>query len=82
MIIKHPVATEKGIRAIESENTLVFTVDNRADKATIKKEIERVLGVKIERINTHHTADGTKRAHVRLAANTPAIDVATKLGLM
>jgi large subunit ribosomal protein L23Ae len=81
-IIKHPLATEKGIRAIESENKLVFVVDSKAKKAEIKEEVERLLNAKVIAINTYNGPDGEKRAYVRFSNATPAIDIATKLGLM
>lgn len=82
MIIKHPVSTEKSIKLIESENKLVFTVDPHADKPAIKREIEALFNAKVDTINTVTTPDAKKRAIVRFAPETPAIDIATKLGLM
>ena len=81
MTILYPLATEKGIRAIEAENKLVFVVDSRANKKEIKEAIEKLLKVKVNAVNTHH-ANGEKRAYVRFSNETPAIDIATKLGLM
>jgi large subunit ribosomal protein L23 len=80
MIIKHPLATEKSIRGIETENKLTFVVDHKATKAEIKAELERMLSAKIITINTHNGADGEKYAYVRFA--TSAVDIATRLGLM
>ncbi len=82
MIIKYPRATEKGIRMIDAENKLVFAVDRKATKPAIKKEIEEFFNVKVEKVNTLIGPDGEKRAYVRLSPETPAIDLATKLGLM
>jgi len=82
MIILHPVATEKAIRMIESENKLAFVVDRNATKATVAKEIERLFSVKVVGVNLFTGPDGKKRAYVRLAPENPAIDLATKLGLM
>lgn len=79
-IIKHPLATEKSIRQIESENKLIFVVDSKANKTEIKTELERLLGAKVITVNTFNGPDGEKRAYVRFA--TPAIDIATRLGLM
>ncbi len=39
-IIKYPLATEKSIRLMESENKLIFVVDKKATKSDIKKAIE------------------------------------------
>ena len=81
-IIKHPLATEKSIRGIETENKLVFVVDSKAKKLEIKAEIERLLNAKVIDVNTHNGPDGKKRAIVRFSNATPAIDIATRLGLM
>jgi ribosomal protein L23 len=81
-IIKHPLATEKSIRSIESENKLVFVVDKKAKKAEIKAEVERLLNAKVVDVNVFHGPDGEKRAYVRFGPQSPAIDIATKLGLM
>ena len=82
MIIKHPISTEKTIKIIESENKLVFVVEPNATKSEIKEELEQVFQAKVTRINTLRTAGGEKRAIVRFDESTPAINIATKLGLM
>jgi len=81
-MIKYPIATEKAVRYIDAENKLVFAVDKRATKQEIKKAIEETLNVKVQKINTLNDAKGMKRAYVQFSPATPAIDVATKLGLM
>ena len=82
MIIKHPLSTEKAMRLLESENKLLLVVDRKALKKDIKEELSRLFNVKVVSINTFITPSGEKRAYVKLADDTPAIDVATKLGLM
>jgi len=81
-VLKYPVATEKAIRSIESDNTVTFIVDRRATKNAIKKEFETKFKVKIHDIRTLITTDGTKKALIRLGKETPAIDIATQLGMM
>ncbi len=81
-LIKYPLATEKSIRLMESENKLIFVVDKSATRQTIKSEIERLFGVKVDKVNTLNAPDNTKRAYVKFNQETPAIDIATKLGLM
>ncbi len=82
MIVKRAVSTEKSIKTIETENKLVFVVDRKANKTAIKKEIEALFNAKVEKVNTITTPKAEKRAIVRFKPETPAIDVATKLGLM
>ena len=80
-MIKYPLATEKSIRMMESENKLIFIVDIKDTKQEIKKEIEAAFKAKVASVNT--TINGNKkRAYVKFTQDTPAIDIATKLGLM
>ena len=81
-IIKHPLSTEKSIRLMESENKLVFIVDRKAKKADIKKAIEEMFKVKVAEVNTFVNNKGVKKAYVRFSMESPAIDIATQLGLM
>ncbi len=81
-IVKYPLSTEKSIRMMESENKLTFIVDKKATKAEIKKEIEETFKVRVEKVNTTITHQGIKKAFVRLSMDTPAIDIATQLGLI
>lgn len=81
-IIRHPISTEKSIRLIESENKLIFAVDNHATKQQVKQAIEKMFNASVEQVNTFRSAKGEKRAYVKFSRKTPAIDVATTLGLM
>ncbi len=81
-IIKYPLATEKSIRLMESENKLLFVVDKKAKKHDVKKAIEEIFKVRVVNVNLFNSIDGTKRAYVKFRAETPAIDIATQLGIM
>ena len=81
-VIKHPLATEKSIRLMESENKLVFVVDKSATKPQIAKAIEEVFKAKVRSVNIHTTIKAQKRAYVCFAKETPAIDIATDLGVL
>ena len=81
-IIKYPLSTEKSIRLMESENKLIFVVSNKTTKKEIKKAVEEMFKVKIDKVNTFVNADGEKRAYVKFSPKNPAIDIATQLGLM
>ncbi len=80
--IKHPLSTEKAIRLMESENKLLFVVDRKANRRDIKEAIEKMFKAKVDKVNTLIGPDGKKRAYVKFSAETPAIDIATQLGLM
>lgn len=81
-VIKYPLSTEKSIRLMESENKLIFIVDRKAKKQEIKEELEKLFKVKIVKVNTLISPKGLKKAYVSFSDETPAIDLATKLGLM
>ena len=81
-IIKYPVSTEKAVRLMESDNKLIFVVDRKSNKQEIKKALEELFKIKITKINTLITFKGEKRAIVKLSLETPAIDIATQLGMM
>lgn len=81
-IIKNPLATEKSIRLMESENKLIFTVHKKATKIEIKQAIEQLFKAKVIAVNTMITPQGEKRAYIKFNKATPAIDIATQMGLM
>jgi len=66
---------------MESENTLVFSVARTAKKPEIKEAIEKMFKAKVLRVNTHIKGN-EKRAYIKFSMETPAIDIATNLGLM
>lgn len=76
-----PVATEKAIMAIETENILQFETEREQKKENIKKEIESLFNVKVEKIRTL-IRKNKKHIYVKLKKDFPAIDIATKIGMM
>jgi len=80
-VIKYPLSTEKSVRLMESENKLIFTVNRSATKKDVKKAIEEMFKVKVLKVNLAINGN-EKKAYVKLSDDTPAIDIATQLGLM
>ena len=80
MIFK-PITTEKAVKLIEIENTLITEVDRRKNKEEIKKDFEKTFNVKVEKVRTL-TRENKKLAYIRLDKKNLAIDLATKLGMM
>jgi large subunit ribosomal protein L23 len=80
-VLLKPITTEKAIRAIELENKIMFIVDRRATKAEIIKDIKDKFKVKVSKVNVH-LRKNEKIAIIKLKADTPAIDIATKLGMI
>jgi len=81
IILEKIKSTEKIVRQIETDNVLVFVVDRAVNKKEIKDEVEMLFDVKVAKVRTH-TLKNKKLAYVKLKADYPAVDVATKLGLM
>ncbi|MBO3803500.1 MAG: 50S ribosomal protein L23 [Candidatus Brockarchaeota archaeon] len=80
--ILHPVATEKAINMIESENKIVFMVDRRATKREVKRAVEELYGVKVESVNILVTPGGKKKAFVRLSPESSAAELSMKLKIL
>jgi large subunit ribosomal protein L23 len=76
-----PLVTEKAVMMIESQNMLTFETEKEKTKTEIKNEIENLFKVKIENLRTLNQGN-KKYVYVRLKKEFPAIDIATKLGLM
>ena len=80
-VIVKPVVTEKAVAMIENENKLTFIVDRRATKADIKRAVEVMFDVKVEKVNTLVTMRGEKKAYVKLKPEYNASEVAARIGL-
>jgi large subunit ribosomal protein L23 len=76
-----PIVTEKAVMAIETQNVLTFLTEKEKTKTEIKKEIVDLFKVKVDSIKTHIRGN-KKYVHVKLKKEFPAIDIATKLGLI
>lgn len=76
-----PVITEKAVMKIELENILTFKTDKTQTKEDIKKEVENLFEVKIDKVRTS-IRNNKKYAYVKLKKEFPAIDIATKLGII
>jgi len=76
-----PVTSEKAVKLIDLENTLLFETDRHETKNSIAKEVVQLFGVKVDNVRTLIRYN-KKFAYVRLSKENPAIDVATKLGMI
>ncbi len=75
------MTTEKAVRLIELNNTLVIEIDRRASRTQIKKDFEEMFNVKVDSINIL-IRKNKKLAYVKLNEKNPAIDIATKVGMI
>jgi large subunit ribosomal protein L23 len=81
MTIIKPITTEKAVKLLELENTILFEVDKRDNREEIKKEIEKTFDIKVDKIRSL-TRQNRKIVYVKLNKKNPAIDLATKLGMI
>ena len=72
-IIKRVVITQDAVSLIEKENKITFIVDLRATKKDIKRAVEELYGVKVEKVNTLITPRGEKKAYVKLKKEYPCL---------
>ena len=59
-IIKEPIVTEK-TAALGENNTVVLSVDPKANKTQIKQAVEAIFNVKVESVNTLNAPTKKKR---------------------
>ena len=80
MILK-PITSEKSVKMIDLDNTLVFETSLKSSRSEVKKEIEKIFSIKVDKVRIQ-IRNNKKFAFVKLAKENPAIDVATKLGMI
>jgi len=81
-VILHPIITEVSSRILEAENKIVFAVSLKASREEIKRAVEELYEVKVEKITTVVTSKGVKKAFVKLHPDYKAVDIAIKLGIL
>jgi large subunit ribosomal protein L23 len=59
-VIKAPIITEKS-SDLAKNNTMVFSVDVKANKTQIKQAVEKIFNVKVEKVNTVNVKPKKKR---------------------
>lgn len=80
MLLK-PITSEKAVKLIDVENTLLFEAPRNARKEEIKKEIESLFSVKVEKVRTL-IRENRKFVYIRLNKQNLASDIASKLGII
>ncbi|MES3038181.1 MAG: 50S ribosomal protein L23 [Bdellovibrionota bacterium] len=58
-IIKRPLVTEKNTY-FAGDNVYVFEVDKRANKTDVKSAVQKVFGVKVEKVRTQNCRGRSK----------------------
>ena len=81
-VLQYPLMGEKATILREAENKLTFIVDNDATKKDIKEAIEGLYDVKVIKVNVMITADGRKKAHIKLDPKYDAEEIASHFGVL
>ncbi len=81
-VVFYPLMTEAASLMVEKDNKLVFIVNLKASKSDVKRAIEELYEVKVEKVNLLTTPQGQKKAFVKLHSDYSASDVAIKLGML
>ena len=81
-VLLYPLSTEKAVRFMETQNTLLFVVDKAATKLQIRNAIVDHFEVTVADVRTMITPHGIKRAFVKLGGTSVASDVMAQLGLV
>ena len=81
-VIFYPLMTEAASLMVETENKLLFVVNVKAGKSDVKKAVEQLYEVEVDRVTVLITPKGENKAFVKLKPEFKASDVAIKLGIL
>ena len=81
-VIYYPLMTESASLMVEKDNKLMFIVNLKAGKSDVKRAVEQLYEVKVDKVTVLITPQGDKKAFVKLKPEYKASDVAIKLGIL
>ncbi len=81
-VISYPLMTESASLMVEKDNKLIFVVNLKAGKSDVKRAVEELYEVRVDKVTVLITSQGIKKAFVKLAPDFKASDVAIKLGIL
>jgi large subunit ribosomal protein L23 len=81
-VIAYPLMTESASLMVEKDNKLIFIVNLKAGKSDVKRAVEELYEVKVDKVTVLVTPQGEKKAFVKLKPEYKASDVAIKLGIL
>ena len=81
-VIFYPLMTESASLMVERDNKLIFIVNLKAGKSDVKRAVEQLYEVKVDKVTILITSQGEKKAFVKLNPEYKASDVAIKLGIL
>ncbi len=81
-VVKYPLLSEDAVTLLEAENKITFIVDIRCDKNDVRRAIQELYEVRVQKVHTMITPEGEKKAFVKLAPDFKASDLAVRLGIL
>ena len=81
-VIFYPLMTEAASLMVEKDNKLIFIVNLKAGKSDVKRAVEHLYEVKVDKVTMLITPQGEKKALVKLNPEYKASDVAIKLCIL
>jgi large subunit ribosomal protein L23 len=81
-VIFYPLMTESASLMVERDNKLIFMVNMKAGKGDVKRAVEELYEVKVDKVTVLVTPQGVKKAFVKLKPEFRASDVAIRLGIL
>jgi len=81
-VLEYPLVSEKAVNMIDGENKIVFVVNRKATKADVRKAVETMYNVKVDRVNVCRDMKARKKAFVKINKAFKADELATKLGVL
>jgi large subunit ribosomal protein L23 len=81
-VISHPLMTESASLMVEKDNKLIFIVSLKDGKSDVKRAVEQLYDVEVDKVTMLITPQGEKKAYVKLKPEYKASDVAIKLGIL
>ncbi|MCJ7560210.1 50S ribosomal protein L23, partial [Candidatus Bathyarchaeota archaeon] len=74
-VIFCPLMTESASLMVEKDNKLIFIVNLKAGKRDVKRAVEQLYEVKVDKVTMLITPQGEKKAFVKLNPEYKASDV-------
>eukprot|EP00178_Gracilaria_changii_P009685 TRINITY_DN28154_c0_g1_i1.p2 TRINITY_DN28154_c0_g1~~TRINITY_DN28154_c0_g1_i1.p2 ORF type:complete len:144 (+),score=34.79 TRINITY_DN28154_c0_g1_i1:47-478(+) len=81
-VLRLPLTTESAMKKIEDHNTLVFIVNKVSNKRQIKAAVKKMYDIDATKVNTLICPNGKKKAYIKLAADSDALEVANRIGII
>ena len=81
-ILVSPCTSERFYKKMEKDNTIIFYVNQKANKQQIKAAFKEAFNVMPIRVNTMNTVLGRKKAFIKLPKTNEASEIANKIGLL